>query len=205
VHDLLNPWLGQPQYFHSKTAPALRYTVQPEDRSANIRLKVEINEVEFAALDPSQTLPLKVTNPWFSGSADISTFLTEEVLATKLRALLQRNKGRDLVDLSHALEVFTKLNAQRTVDMFVQYMQDKPVPRWEAEKRMFEKLDRRDFLADVHPLLTAEERARFDEAAGKRAFLRVFDGFITKIPGKEWATTPELLKKYGFASGTGQS
>jgi hypothetical protein len=70
---------------------------------------------------------------------------------------------------------------------------------------MFEKVDRRDFLADVHPLLTADERARFDEAAGKGAFLRVFDGFITKIPGKEWATTPELLKKFGFASGTGQS
>ena len=205
VHDLLNPWLGQPQYFHSTTAPALRYTVQPEDRSANIRLKVEINEVEIAALDPGQTLPLKVTNPWFSGSADISTFSTEEVLATKLRALLQRNKGRDLVDLSHAVEVLPKLSAQRTVDMFVQYMKDKPVPRWEAEKRMFEKLDRRDFLADVHPLLTAEERARFDEAAGERAFLRVFDGFITKIPGKEWATTPELLKKYGFAHGTAQS
>jgi predicted nucleotidyltransferase component of viral defense system len=65
---------------------------------------------------------LKVTNPWFSGSADISTFSTEEVLATKLRALLQRNKGRDLVDLSHALELFPKLNTQRTADMFVEYM-----------------------------------------------------------------------------------
>jgi len=130
VHDLLNPWLGQPQYFHSKTAPALRYTVQPEDGSANIRLKIEINEVETAALDPTQTLPLTVNNPWFSGSADILTFSTEEVLATKLRALLQRNKGRDLVDLSHALEVFPKLNAQRTADIFVQYMKDKPVPRW---------------------------------------------------------------------------
>lgn len=199
VHDLLNPWLGQPQYFHSKAAPALRYTVQPEDGSANIRLKVEINEAEIAALDPTQTLPLKVTNPWFSGSANISTFSKEEVLATKLRALLQRNKGRDLVDLSHALEVFPKLNAQRTVDMFAMYMKDKPVPRWEAEKRMFEKLNRRDFLADVHPLLTAEERARFDDAAGKRAFLDVFEGFIAKIPGKEWGTTPELLEKHGFA------
>jgi len=66
---------------------------------------------------------------------------------------------------------------------------------------MFEKLDRRDFLADVHPLLTAEERARFDEAAGKRAFLRVFEGFIMKIPGNEWATTPKLLEKHGFAGG----
>jgi predicted nucleotidyltransferase component of viral defense system len=201
VHDLLNPRLGQPEYFRSQVAPALRYTVRAEDGSGNIRLKVEINEVEITAFDPTRMLPLKVANPWFSNSADIPTFSTEEVLATKLRALLQRNKGRDLVDLSHALEVFPKLNAQRTVDMFVQYMKDKPVPRWEAEKRMFEKLGRRDFLADVHPLLTAEERARFDEAAGKRAFLRVFEGFIAKIPGKGWATTPELLKKHGLGDG----
>jgi predicted nucleotidyltransferase component of viral defense system len=181
VHDLLNPWLGQPEYFRSQTAPALRYTVQAEDGSGTIRLKVETNEVEIAPIDPVQTLPLKVTNPWFSGSANVATFSTEEVLATKLRALLQRNKGRDLVDLSHALEIFPKLNAKRTVDMFVRYRKDKPVPRWEAEKRMFEKLDQRNFLTDVHPMLTAEERARFDEAAGKRELLRVFDGFISKI------------------------
>ncbi|MHB0790167.1 nucleotidyl transferase AbiEii/AbiGii toxin family protein [Bradyrhizobium sp. 5.13L] len=198
VHDLLNPWLDQPEYFRSSTAPALRYTVQAEDGSGTIRLKVEINEVEIKAFDTVQTLPLKVDNPWFSGSADIPTFSTEEILATKLRALLQRNKGRDLIDLSHALEVFPGLDAQKTVDTFVQYMKDKPIPRWEAEKRMFEKLDRRGFLTDVPPLLTAEERARFDDAAGKRAFLRVFDGFIAKIPGKEWATTPALLKKHAL-------
>lgn len=63
---------------------------------------------------------------------------------------------------------------------------------------MFEKLDRRGFLADVHPLLTADERERFDDAAGKLAFQQVFEGFISKMPGKIWATTPELLKKHGF-------
>ena len=42
-------------------------------------------------------------------------------MTTKLRALLQRNKGRDLVDLSHALEILPKLKAQRTADMFLQY------------------------------------------------------------------------------------
>jgi hypothetical protein len=80
-------------------------------------------------------------------------------------------------------------------------MKNKPVPRWEAEKRMFDKLERRGFLADVHPLLTAEERARFDDVAGKRAFLRALDGFIRKIPGNEWATTPVLIKKHGLAEG----
>jgi predicted nucleotidyltransferase component of viral defense system len=198
VHDLLDPWLGEPEYFRSQVAPALRYTVDAEDGSSTIRLKVEINEVEITPLDPPRTLPFKVANPWFSGATDISTFSTEEVISTKLRALLQRDKGRDLVDLAHALEIFPKLNAQRTVDMFGEYVKQKPIPRWEAEKRMFEKLERRGFLADVRPLLTAEEQERFDEAASKRAFSKVFDGFITRIPGKAWATTPEMLKKFGL-------
>lgn len=196
VHDLLDPWLGEPEYFRSQVAPALRYTVDAEDGSSTIRLKVEINEIEIKPLDPPRMLPFKVVNPWFSGAADISTFSTEEVLSTKLRALLQRDKGRDLVDLAHAIEIFPKLNAQRAVDMFGEYVKQKPIPRWEAEKRMFEKLERRGFLADVRPLLTAEEQERFDEAAGKRSFSKVFDGFITRIPGKAWATTPEMLKKF---------
>jgi predicted nucleotidyltransferase component of viral defense system len=205
VHDLLDPWLGDPEYFRSQVAPALRYKVAAEDGSSTIRLKIEINEVEIKPIDPLKALAFKVDNPWFSGAADIPTFSTEELLATKIRALLQRDKGRDLVDLAHALEIFPKLNAQRTVDMFVEYVKRKPILRWEAEKRMFEKLERSGFLADVHPLLTAEERARFDNAAGKRAFEQVFDGFIGKMPGKTWATTPELLKKHGLAGGTQKS
>lgn len=198
IHDVLDPWLGKPEYFRSKTAPALRYTVAAEDGSADIRLKVEVNEVEIFALDPSKTLPFKVENAWFSGAANIPTFSTEEVLSTKLRALLQRNKDRDLVDLAHALEVFSDLNAQRTVGMFVEYTKQKPIPRWEAEKRMFEKLDHRNFLSDVHPLLAAQERERFDDVAAKHAFKRVFDSFISKIPGKAWASTPGLREKYGL-------
>jgi predicted nucleotidyltransferase component of viral defense system len=201
VHELLDPWLGDPEYLRSPVAPALRYTVAAEDGSANIRLKVEINEVEIQPFDPARSIAFKIDNPWFSGAADIPTFSTEEVLATKMRALLQRNKGRDLIDLGHALDIFPKLNAQRTVDMFGEYMKQKPIPRWEEEKRMFEKLDRRGFLADVRPLLTAEEQERFDDAEAKRVFARVFNGFIVKIPGKGWATTPELLKKHGLDGG----
>jgi predicted nucleotidyltransferase component of viral defense system len=201
VHDLLDRWLGDPEYFRSQVAPALRYKVAAEDGSSTIRLKIEINEAEMTPLDPPQNISFKVDNPWFSGAADIPTFSTEEVLSTKIRALLQRNKGRDLIDLAHALDIFPKLNAQRTVDMFVEYVQQKPIPRWEAEKRMFDKLERPGFLADVRPLLTSGERAGFDDAAGKRAFQRVFEGFISKIPGRAWATTPALLEKYGFGDG----
>ena len=203
IHALLDPWLGDPEYFRSPVAPAFRYTVDATDGSSAIRLKIEINEAEFTAFDAPVTVPYKVENPWFSGAANVATFSIEEVLATKIRALLQRNKGRDLVDLAHSLEIFPKLDIQKTINMFMAYTKGKPIPRWEAEKRMFEKLERQAFLADVLPLLTAEERAEFDEAAGKHAFARVFNGLIVKIPGKAWATTSELLKKHGLSEETG--
>ena len=40
------------------------------------------------------------------------------MLATKLRALLQRDRGRDLYDLAHALEVFEGLEVGRIVEVF---------------------------------------------------------------------------------------
>jgi predicted nucleotidyltransferase component of viral defense system len=196
VHDVLDSWLGNPGYFRSQIAPAIRYRVTAEDGTGIIRLKIEINETDIQAIDPPRTLPFQVDNAWFSGVTQIPTFSTEEILATKLRALLQRDKGRDLVDLSHALEAFPELDTQKTVDIFMEYMKRRPIHRWEAEKRMLEKLERTGFLSDVHPLLTAEESARFDDAARIRAFSRVFEAFITKIPGKTWKTTPTLLKKH---------
>ncbi|MBM4319451.1 MAG: nucleotidyl transferase AbiEii/AbiGii toxin family protein, partial [Deltaproteobacteria bacterium] len=41
-------------------------------------------------------LPFRVENPWFSGAADVATYALDELLSTKLRALYQRKKGRDL-------------------------------------------------------------------------------------------------------------
>ncbi len=55
----------------------------------------------------------------------VCTFSREEMLATKLRALLQRNKGRDLYDLAHALKVFVGLNNRRVVECLALYLQKK--------------------------------------------------------------------------------
>lgn len=60
VHDLLDPWLGDPEYLRSPVAPALRYSVGAEDGSSTIRLKIEINEVEITSLDPTGSVPFKV-------------------------------------------------------------------------------------------------------------------------------------------------
>ena len=64
-----------------------------------LRLKVEINCYEhFNELGLVQ-VPFSFNNRWVSGSCNITTYKLEELLGTKMRALYQRKKGRDLFDL----------------------------------------------------------------------------------------------------------
>jgi hypothetical protein len=50
------------------------------------------------------TYPFAVENGWYRGDAEIASFAPGEMFGTKLRAVLQRNKNRDLFDLLHGLE-----------------------------------------------------------------------------------------------------
>jgi predicted nucleotidyltransferase component of viral defense system len=72
-----------------------------------MRLKIEINCREHFTVLGLQQVPFKVQNGWFNGECMINTYYIEELLGTKLRALYQRRKGRDLFDLDLAL---TKLD-----------------------------------------------------------------------------------------------
>jgi len=116
LRAVLEPWLGRAKFDQSAGAPKLRFRVAAEDPSGvPIRLKIEIDTREVHAFDAATALPLQVANPWFSSGATIPTFSREEMLATKLRALLQRDKGRDLYDIAHGLEVFEGLDIGRIV------------------------------------------------------------------------------------------
>jgi predicted nucleotidyltransferase component of viral defense system len=198
VRDVLDPWLGQPKFDQSPVAPKFRYVIEGEDKTP-IRLKLEINTREREAYDPIQLCPFTVENRWFSGAADIPTFSNEEMLATKLRALLQRKKGRDLIDLSHALATFEALDVRKVVNLFGRYLvaAETAISRAQAEQRMFEKLDDRNFLADVRPLLAADERDSFDDAAARASFIAVFDRIVRLIPGTAWARTDEMRERFG--------
>lgn len=204
VRRTLEPWMGHAQFDQSPVAPKLRFRMAAEDQSspAPIRVKVEINTRETTAYDPPLVVPFAVKNPWFNGSADIATFSKEEMLATKLRALLQRDKGRDLIDLAHASDVFDDLDAARVVACFGQYLgaAGQAISRAQAEERMFAKLENAAFLADVRPLLAADEAEGFDEEAGRAAFQAVFTTFIQRLPGQPWARTDETAKRFGVSA-----
>jgi Nucleotidyl transferase AbiEii toxin, Type IV TA system len=69
-----------------------------------LQIKVEMNTFERSPAQPTVTRPFTVDSPWFGGSAEVPTFTIEELTATKIRALFQRSKGRDLFDLWLAVE-----------------------------------------------------------------------------------------------------
>ena len=71
--------------------------------AGRLQVKVEINTYETSPARPHIRLPHHVKSPWWSGSAEVLTFQPAELIATKLRALYQRRKGRDLFDLWLAL------------------------------------------------------------------------------------------------------
>ncbi len=121
-------------------------------------------------------------------------------MATKLRALLQRDKGRDLFDLDHALEIFPELDIGRLIAIFGRYLalRDQMISRAEAEQRMLAKFERPDLLGDLRPLFPPGLSGRLDDAAGRAAFLRVFRAVIERIPGQRWARTDEVALRLGL-------
>ncbi len=201
IREVLEPWLGKGHFVQSPVAPKLKFRVPSEDQpEVPIRLKVEINTAEIEAYDEPICLPLKVDNPWFSGTVEVPTFSPEEMLATKLRALLQRDKGRDLYDLAHAIDVFENLSAARVVQCLKQYL-DKSgqrISRAEADERMFAKLNRATFLEDIRVLLPAEQAATIDQRTTRIAFEKVFTHLITHMDGAPWARSVEMAERFGI-------
>lgn len=201
LHDVLDPWLGKPRFDQSPVAPKLKYAVEAEDgdSSSPIRLKIEINTREREAYDPPIELSFDVENPWFTGDAAIPTFSREEMLATKLRALLQRNKGRDLFDLDHSLTVFEGLNPARIVECFRLYLEkaEQAISRAEAQQRMFQKLVNPAFFIDMRPLLPTDRARALTDETLKAAFVRVMNELIDRIPGDEWAKAEDMRERFG--------
>jgi len=202
VREVLEPWLGHAAFDRSPVAPKLRFKTPAEGTAtpSEIRVKVEINTWEIDAYDPPNEVEFSVDNPWFSGSAAVCTFSREEMLATKLRALLQRNKGRDLYDLAHALKVFDGLNTRRVVECLGLYLQKKGlrISRAEAEERMFAKLRKPGLLTDLRPLLSTAEGKGLTEQTTKDTFARVFSELVVLLPGDPWAKTEELGGRFGI-------
>ncbi len=180
VRARLDLWLGKPQWKQGQGRVTFVYRFESETKPITpLKLKVETNTREhFSVLAPRRAR-FQVGSPWHSGAADVLTYEPEELLGTKLRALYQRKKGRDLFDLSEALTRIAGLDAEKVVGCFTRYLENDGgrVTRMEFEANLAAKIDDEVFLSDVPPLLAVG--ASFDPVA---ALGRVRDAFLSRLP-----------------------
>jgi predicted nucleotidyltransferase component of viral defense system len=70
-----------------------------------LQVKIEMNTYERSPARPIVHRQFSVFSPWFTGAARVPSFALEELTATKIRALFERRKGRDLFDVWLAVHV----------------------------------------------------------------------------------------------------
>ncbi len=180
IRSCLEPWLGEPRWKQSRGRATFVYRFESEAKPVTpLKLKVEINTREHFTVLGLRHFRFVVNNPWFRGKTELLTYETEELLATKVRALYQRKKGRDLFDLSEALSAMPDLDTQAIVDCFLRYMEHDGlrITRTQFESNLAEKIDNDVFVRDVPPLLASG--ISYDP---RRALELVQRDLISKLP-----------------------
>lgn len=166
LRETLTPIFGTPQRKQGPGVVTLTYRMVSESPPViPLKLKVEINSREHFTVLGAQKKPFAITSPWFTGHCDISTFSLNELLATKLRALYQRRKGRDLFDLWLGLTE-GKADAQQMISTFRKYMEfaGLKVSRAEFVANLAAKRQHPGFASDLGDLLPVG--AEYDFEAG---------------------------------------
>jgi predicted nucleotidyltransferase component of viral defense system len=187
-------WLGKCQSGQAGHSMHLVFKFTPEaDAQTTLKLKVEINTREHSPLFGIKSYPFAVDSDWYQGKAEIASFEPEELFGTKLRALLQRRKNRDLFDLHHGLDQLA-LDPDKLMACFEHYLalEGKPITRAAAEQRMLEKLTH-SLTEDIAPLLPAG--IRFNDGDALQAFERVWRDLIARIKGDAWKLTGKAIEE----------
>lgn len=177
IRSLLQPWLGEPVRKITQRSAKLIYKYKFLNQLPG-KLKIEINTTEHFQVLPIKTIDLLVDSNWFGGSAKIATYEIDELMATKLRALYQRRKGRDLFDLWYVTKQ-ELINIDKMLDIFDKYCNNDGVCVSKAEfiKNLLSKKSHPDFQADMHALLPVELNWNFEHA-----YQFVMDNIISQIP-----------------------
>ena len=149
-------WLGEPVVKQKKHNNTLVFKVEPTDAGAGeIHLKVEINCKEHFSVFPMVRVPFAVESDWFRGSCEVLTYELDELVGTKVRALYQRLKGRDLFDVYTALGT-GRLDLGRVIEAYDRYLRfvASHAPTYkEFVMNMEGKMQNEEFLGDTVGLL----------------------------------------------------
>jgi predicted nucleotidyltransferase component of viral defense system len=148
-------FLGEPRVKQKRNNNTLIFNMESSiPPIASIKLKIEINCREHFHVYDFVTKRFSISNQWFSGECDILTYRFEELVGTKVRALYERRKGRDLFDLYRAL-LDDHLNTDNVMYCFLQYManEGKKPTHSLYTSNMNDKLNNAEFLGDTSSLL----------------------------------------------------
>ena len=183
IRRSLDPWLGAPKRDLKEGRVVLIYRFLSEDRHPlPLRLKVEINSREHFSVLGFEERPLDMESRWFNGSASVRTYRLEELLGTKLRALYQRKKGRDLFDL-HMASCRSAVDPAAMVHCLLRYLEhdERSISRAEFEENLAEKLVDKVFMGDVAPLVAPGFEWSMEDAARY-----VLEEVVPLMPGEPW-------------------
>jgi predicted nucleotidyltransferase component of viral defense system len=155
LREVLDPWLGEPKRKQNQALVTLAYKFQSEGGQP-LRLKVEINTREHFVVEGFKEIPFAVKSRWYNGSCSILSYELNELLGTKLRALYQRKKGRDLFDLAIALDD-EAADPEKIIAAFYTYMEhgEHKVTRKQFQENIAAKLLDKNFASDIGSLLAS--------------------------------------------------
>jgi predicted nucleotidyltransferase component of viral defense system len=191
IRDALS-WLGKCNRAQAGHSMHLVFKFAPEIApQANLKLKVEVNTREHASLLGLKSYPFEVDNDWYQEKAEIVSFTPEEIFGTKLRALLQRRKNRDMFDLHYGLETL-EMDDANLVACLHHYLKSEgqQIARAIAEQRMLQKLTA-SLIEDIAPLLPTG--VRYGESDAVEAFNAVWTRLIMRLKGEPWKSSDEAI------------
>ena len=171
-------FLENANYNSSEHNATLIYRFDSEyEPVTRLKLKIEINTREHFNVFPFKDLEHKLNSSYYSGECVIKTYSIEELLATKLRALYQRRKGRDLFDLWYSNENLTPDSA-KIVNGFNEYIKNEGlnITGQAFQSNLEEKISDDEFKGDITGLLRPE--INYDIS---KAYKYVNDHLIQKI------------------------
>ena len=160
-------FLGTGTVDQKKSNNTLKYKFESEFPPVQtLRLKIETNCREHFTVLGYKQFPFEVKSSWFNGSCNLTTYRLEELLGTKLRALYQRRKGRDLYDMHKALVDVPDLNKEAILKCYHEYMQfsvGHPPTQKMYLLNMEAKMEDDEFTGDITGLIRPTEN--YDQQA----------------------------------------
>jgi len=159
-------YLGEPDYEQKHRNTILVYRFDSETPPVvRLRVKIEINCREHFTVFGYQKTPYRVESRWFTGQGNLVTYSIEELLGSKMRALFQRKKGRDLFDLWYSFKQLT-IDADKVLKAFDAFLKHDQltISKDEYLDNVDAKLSDPDFRNDLAGLIRPGIKFDFDKS-----------------------------------------